>query len=219
VKKTMVSLLAVLITLAWSLPGFSLLTETELRGEDVGYSPEWLAGLKELVSGEGRVYGSHVISPTFGPSGYESTMLLFAGDHTAFNQVLERYARLKGTRLALVLHPGRGMAKIVEVELPGCTIRLYQMASMRDPGRRNLPSRKKNIPFDWRVRIVHTGWLTKDPERAKGSYVVTVEVWLGGNVFLGDVKVPLNVEVESGGEIEKFIAKHEAKRKQAKKSE
>ena len=217
-KKTMVSFLAVLITLAWSLSGFSLMTERELRGEDVGYSPEWPAGLKELVSSEGRVYGSHVISRTFGPSGYESTMLLFAGDHTAFNQLLEGYARLKGTRLLLVLHPGRGMAKIQEVELPDCIIRLYQTAWVGEPVRQNLPSSKKNIPFDWQVRIVHTGWLTKHPERAKGDYVVTVEVWLGGSVPLGDVKVPLNVEVKSGGEIQKFVDAHEAKRKRQRES-
>ena len=45
--------------------------------------------------------------------------------------------------------------------------------------------------------------------------VKIVEIWLGGKVTLDQLKVPSTVEVRSGGEIEKFVAEHEARRKQA----
>jgi hypothetical protein len=48
---------------------------------------------------------------------------------------------------------------------------------------------------------------------------ITVELWLGGQVDLSKVEVPLNLKVESGGEIEKFIAAHKLKGKQEAESE
>jgi len=65
-----------------------------------------------------------------------------------------------------------------------------------------------NIPFEWEVRVMR--W-HEDPSGV--PTLVTMELWLGGLVQLDKIKVPLNVQVKSAGEIEKFIAKHKAKRK------
>jgi hypothetical protein len=46
---------------------------------------------------------------------------------------------------------------------------------------------------------------------------VVIEVYVGGQVGLEDLDVPLAVSVESGGEIEEFIAHHQAKQSLTKK--
>jgi len=94
--------------------------------------------------------------------------------------------------LRLVLHPGAGMTGSVGLE--------------------------KNIPFEWRVSVEK--WHS-DPSKA--PTLVTMELCslrsvvcrktqttkaLGGMVRLDRIKVPLNIEVKSGGEIEKFVAEH-----------
>ena len=117
-------------------------------------------------------------------------ILFFAGDTSAFNEFLEQYAMLKDTPLTLVLHPGRGMA-----------------GSPWD--------KEKKIPFEWQVNILGRGWSRRYPEPPtadESKYVVLPELWLGGQVQLDKVEIPLNVEVKSGGEIERFIAAHEARR-------
>lgn len=117
----------------------------------------------------------------------------FVGDTEAFNQFLKQYAKLKDTPLKLVLHAGRGRT-----------------------GR--LGYGEKRIQFDWELKALRRGWhpeAPKDPASEKPAYVVIVELWLGGKVELSSVKVPLNVEVKSGGEIEQFITEHEADRKEA----
>jgi len=117
----------------------------------------------------------------------------FAGNAEVFNEFVKAYARLKDTPLTLVLHAGRGRT-----------------------GR--LGYGEKKIEFDWEIKALLRGWHPEappDPRSDKPGYVIIVEVWLGGQVDLDKVKVPLNVEVKSGGEIEKFISGHEAKRQQA----
>ena len=113
----------------------------------------------------------------------------FAGDTNAFNEFLEQYAVLRDTPLTLVLHPGRGMA-----------------GSPWD--------KEKKIPFEWQVNILCRGWSRRYPEPPtadEAKYVVLPELWLGGQIELDKVKVPLNVEVKSSGKIERFIAAHEGK--------
>ena len=64
-----------------------------------------------------------------------------------------------------------------------------------------------NIPFEWEVRVMR--W-HDDPSEV--PLLVTLELWLGGQIQLEDVKVPLNIQVKSGGELEKFVEIHEGKR-------
>jgi len=129
----------------------------------------------------------------YGYSYFSGNRFYYAGDTGEFNAFLEAYARLKGTPLTLVVHAG--------------------------PGREKRWLESKNIRCDWKVDVA----LRRRPaERREG---VTVAVWLGGQVELDKMKVPLTIKVNSGGEpgnsgdIEKYIAAHEAKRKVAGKTQ
>ena len=94
---------------------------------------------------------------------------------------------MKDTPLLLTLHPGRGTA--------------------REPW-----DKDKSVPCEWSVYIQRRGWGAPEAKPgATGKYVVTLHLWLGGDVALEELDVPLNVNVHSAGEIEKFIASHEAK--------
>jgi hypothetical protein len=69
------------------------------------------------------------------------------------------------------------------------------------------------------VKVLRRGWhpeAPNDPAPDKPGYVVILELWLGGKVALERVKAPLNVQVQSGGEIKKFIAEHQEKCQEAK---
>ena len=119
----------------------------------------------------------------------------FEGDSHTFNNFLQRYAQLKDTPLILVLHPGQGMTKRPWKE-------------------------HTSVPFDWSLNALRRGWHPDAPEAKpgeKGQYVVTVNLWLGGHIGLDDLDVPLNIEVRSGGKVERFIAEHQAKRAAAEK--
>jgi len=114
--------------------------------------------------------------------------VFFAGDAKAFNAFLEQYAKVKDIPLVLVLHPGRGLTGGLG----------------EDP----------KTPYDWQLEIIRRGWGAEMPEAYKNSpskYLVTVHLYLGGNIRLAELEVPLEIEVQSGGEIEQFIAHHQAK--------
>jgi hypothetical protein len=123
--------------------------------------------------------------------------VFFAGDAKAFNAFLEPYAKLKDMPLVLVLHPGRGLTGGLG----------------EDP----------KTPYDWRLDIIRRGWGADMPDAYKNSssqYVLTVHLMLGGNIRMDDLDVPLEIEVQSGHEIERFVITHDAKRQlveQAKK--
>ena len=112
----------------------------------------------------------------------------YAGDAKALNRFLEQYAGLPDTPLRLVLHPGRGQVPV------------------------NVPKWPKT-QFDWQLTLINPPTRSgivprgyKPPPPA-----VAVEVYVGGTVGLADLDVPLAVNIESGGEIEEFIAHHQAK--------
>lgn len=151
-------------------------------GRPVGRASYWPEGLGQLVDRENRVHGFFVNASDF---------FYFTGDVNAFNEFLEQYAMLKDTPLRLVLHAGRGMA-----------------GSPWDED--------KEIPFEWQVSAFGWGWPEEKypevPATDETESVVMMDLWLGGRVELDEVKVPLNVEVKSGGEIERFTATHEARR-------
>ena len=116
--------------------------------------------------------------------------LSYHGDTKAFNKFLAGAAKLKDTPLKLTLHPGRGMTS--------------------KPWKDHKP-----VPFEWQANVLRRGWHPDAPEAKageKGPYVVTLDLWLGGDVALDELDVPLGVEVQSGMEIERFIHIHEMKR-------
>ena len=195
-KKAIVAIAVVFISVTCCVWVFGVVTMGHHPpGVPVAGSPDWPEGTKELVNREGRISGYW--SDGFGA---RTDSLFFAGDTDAFNEFVAQYAMLKDTPLTLVLHPGRGLP--------------------RSPW-------DKEIPFEWKVHILHLDPYPAAPEAATPvgeldirslivpeearTDVVTVNLYLGGQVELDKVKVPLNVEVKSGGEIEQFIAAHQAR--------
>ena len=141
----------------------------------------WPKGLKELMNVEGRVGGFFVNADDY---------FYFCGDTKAFNAFLKQYAQMEDVGHRLVLHPGQGVDK-------------------RPWGKKDLK------PIDWFVEITTRAWRAigrknKNEPPPKG-YAVTVHLWVGGSVGLEALDVPLNIEVVSSGEIERFVASHEAK--------
>jgi hypothetical protein len=116
-----------------------------------------------------------------------SDWFYFRGDTKAFNAVLAAYAKLKDTPLRLILHPGRCLGK-----------------APWDKG--------EGTPCEWSVAVIRRGWGASEMNTGEMSkYVATVHLWLGGDVALKDLDVPLNVDVESGREIETFVVEHQAR--------
>ena len=112
----------------------------------------------------------------------------YAGDTKALNTFLERYAKLKDMPLKVTLHVGR------------------KEASTPWPARDG----RKPAAYQWTLTSMRRGWGAPEDPSALSKYVVTVDVQLDGVIELDELKVPENVSVESGGEIEKFIARHQA---------
>ncbi len=65
---------------------------------------------------------------------------------------------------------------------------------------------ERNISTDWSVTL----WL--DGGMNPGAHL-QIDIWLGGQVKLEDLRIPADVEVVSGGEIEKFIQERMEKSK------
>jgi len=63
----------------------------------------------------------------------------------------------------------------------------------------------RDIAANWKLS---TGLLAGDAKQAAGTFGTRVDVWLSGSIQLNDLKVPRNVSVTSGGEIESFVKKH-----------
>jgi hypothetical protein len=143
-------------------------------------SPQWPAGLTELLNRPNRVHGYFI---------NQMDVYFYTGDVSAFNEFIAQYAALKGTSLSLTLRPGRGTA--------------------------NSPwDKEKTTPCDWfvNVRRIWSKDAPADRATTKPSFSVSMSLYLGGQIDLKDVKVPLSVEVMSDGSIERFIKEHEARR-------
>ncbi len=203
-KKAIVAIAVVFVSLTCCIGVFG---DTELStGGPVVPSADWPEGVKELVNREARVHsywGKGVFltrSVVLGGAEKEvqacpvtvHEFFCFADDTNAFNDFLAQYAMLKDTPLTLVLHPGCG-------------------------GASSPWEKEKQIPFDWQLTILRRGWESRYPHAPPGpvygiaTEAVMTDLWLGGQVQLDKVEVPLNVEVKSGGEIERFIAAHQAR--------
>ena len=63
----------------------------------------------------------------------------------------------------------------------------------------------RDIACDWHV----TTWMGDGPKPDEGPYPThrQIDIWLGGNLKLEDLKIPADYEVVSGGEIEAFLGK------------
>jgi hypothetical protein len=154
--------------------------------------------LEKLANRDSRVYGrwdedplswregNTVITTTdlivaVDPSGH----FLYSDNTKALNGFLQEYAALKQEPISidrppcLIIHAGRALLE-------------------------------KGHSYDWKMNwAMH---LRKKPDwegKRLLHGVATVEVWLGGQVKLDDLKVPTTIKVKSGGEIEKFITERQ----------
>lgn len=68
---------------------------------------------------------------------------------------------------------------------------------------------KGTTATDWSIQY------TPFPEEEDGlKHTLRIDIWLGANIKLEDLRIPKNFEAQSGKEIEKFVSQHEKKREQ-----
>jgi len=116
-------------------------------------------------------------------------VFFLTGAAADLNTFIKRCVSLDDVNLSVVLHPGR-----LDVQSPWD----------------DMP---RDLKADWRV---HTSpyLITREAGEIsleRGAFQITIDVWLGGQVSLDELDVPTGIEVRSGGEIETFIERHNAK--------
>ena len=177
-KRTRILVVSTIIVLALGSSVYGLRL-TFPNDKPVVRQDRWPDGLAELASSRTRVRG---YGHNFGCDAY-----YYAGDAKAFNAFLAEYAKLKGTPLQLVIHPGLGVKG---------------RAAQTDP----------DVRFDW-LLYVDAHMLSEDAKKGPPPKCrPTLHLYLGDNIGLDEILVPLEVEVKSGGELEDFISEHTAKR-------
>ena len=64
-------------------------------------------------------------------------------------------------------------------------------------------------------RVNRSGYASFRPDKADfegKKFLTTLDIWLGGQVELDKLDVPLSIHMKSSGEMERFIDRHEKKR-------
>jgi hypothetical protein len=107
----------------------------------------------------------------------------YSGDTAAFNKFVEAYSKLENVELRVIIHVGAKKA-----------------SSPWD-------KEERDIPADWSYHVWRTGSTAKGDKPAPAK----VDVWLGSRIKLENLHIPANVEVVSGGEIEKFVGERKKK--------
>jgi hypothetical protein len=118
----------------------------------------------------------------FGADGY-----YYAGDAKAFNAFVGEYAKLKGGALVLTIHPGLG---------------IKGRAARTDPDTR----------FDWMLSIDGPNRRAAARRDGPAKFPATLHLYLGDNIGLDELQVPLEVEVKAGAELDDFVSEHAARR-------
>jgi len=117
----------------------------------------------------------------------------YAGDTATLNEFLAAYSEVPDAGLRVVLHPGR---RTLDMKRHDNTERVVGIDWMLHVAE-NYPSRSNAASFEGR------------------RVLTTVDVWLGGQIELKTLDVPAAVEVQSDGELERFVEQHRDKRQQA----
>ena len=104
----------------------------------------------------------------------------FLGDSASLTRFLKRYAALKDTPVMVVIHAGSERHS----ELWG-----------------DKPKEK----YDWKLLLRKRDRGATATPGKPGRWLVTVDVWIDRNIRLSALERPKNVEVRSGGEIERFV--------------
>lgn len=181
-RKRPVFLLMLLATVIVTCPSvFGLAGEIDVS-KPIVQQPDWPGGVADLLNSQKPVYAFFVNS---------QDNYYYSGDAAAFNDFMARYAELSGIPHTLVLHCGRGEVK-------------DRIANSADS--------QPSYAFDWYIFVVPPmipdGGLDKTSPYKR---YVTVNLYLGCNIQLSDIKVPAKVKVIAGKEIGDFIKKHEAR--------
>ena len=98
---------------------------------------------------------------------------------------------LENVDVKVVLHAGKGQAKSPWSKAPVCDT--DWAVSFSDPIPKEIAERE-NLPVS-------------------KAHQVTVDIWIGGEIDLGQLELPANLELQSGNEIEEFIRKYKIKSK------
>jgi len=112
----------------------------------------------------------------------ETDVFFYNGDSKALNEFLDGNSKLTNTALRVVIHAGTKKA--------------------RSPW----DKAERNIPVAWSFHASSSPLDGLSVPNAGGRFYTRVDVWLGSQVKLEELRIPANIEVISGGEIEKFIA-------------
>ncbi len=106
----------------------------------------------------------------------------FEGDTASLNAFLQKLGDIRHPQPVVTIHPGTGMA--------------HKLA------------REETFQYDWSLSTLPEGTPVADRKTQTG---LSLDVWLGDGISLDDLKVPLSIEVRSGGEIEQFVKEHKAR--------
>ena len=194
--RVLVILAALMVLLAPAGKGL-----TEYVGPDniMSCPRDWPKELIELVRTDTRVLG--IVGPII------DIRIHCAGDTADLNAFLKGYAKVPGARLRVVLHPGGRTAGYERYE--------------RDPAKEEMVLEEHVVDVDWSLHIrEYVEPLIKDRSAFEDKKLLTtLDVWLGGQTELDKLDVPPSIDVLSGGEIERFIRRHEEKQEQRDKNQ
>lgn len=103
----------------------------------------------------------------------------FEGDTASLNAFLQKLGGIHQPQPVVTLHTGRGKTHKLDGE--------------------------ETFEYDWSLSTRPEGAPIADKRVQTG---LAVDVWLSDSIRLDDLKVPLSIEVRSGGEIDKFVKDH-----------
>ena len=185
-----VLMLLVALLVLFAPAGDSLMT---YHGPDDGMpvSGGWPEVLSDLVRTDTRVLGA------VGP--FVDVRIYCVGETAELNVFLKDYAEVPDARLRVVLHPGSRTVKYESHE----TDRVTGETVLKE----------YVVDFNWSLHIGDYAEFRPDKSDFEGNkFITTLDIWLGGQIELDRLEVPPSIHMESSGEMEKFINRHEERR-------
>jgi hypothetical protein len=179
---------ALALAIEWD---YSATDKIEVKGHD-GLPT---TAVLEALNFPGRVYGFHNESLGWMGMGGTWDTIYWRGTTKDVNRFLEMYAIATIKPLTVVIHIGQPTFS------PKSDNRLIEV-----PGANKTPAPDRH--YDWSL-VYH---LAEAGERLQPvpDETISVDVWIGGGVQLDELKVPANITVQNGGELEKFIERHKS---------
>ena len=157
-------------------------------------APAWLMPFsKDRIEAEGKNC-VHGFMGNFGEDG-----IFYAGKTSELNEHLRALeANERNSEKTIIIHPGA-------MVLPG------YLKPEHETSVDWLLSRRPNPPVESKIKLY------KGP--LPSTFRVQIDIWLGGNIKLDELKIPQDFEVRSSNELENFVAHHEQQSKQMESPE